>query len=183
MKKWKAAAASIALIGVAGFAYAKSTDFSSVPANIADAPVDRWIDVERADEHEVYQWRIRIPNGVILVSQLWNGIYWPEAWYSSESRVLKTFRQSGLDNFRRIESTASHGSRWGYIAMGQYKAADCVIGTVMGRHDFYHDGEDGGNLRGFAIDCGSNAESRYGAWKTWLRSFKHTREGYNAKLD
>lgn len=183
MKTRTIAALSVLFVGLAGTAHAQSTSFSSVPANIADAPVDRWIGVERADEHEVYQWRIRIQNGVILVSQLWRGIYWPEAWYSSEKRVLKFFRNSGLDNFRRIESTAAYGSRWGYIAMGKYKSADCVIGTVMGRNDFHHDGEDGGNLRGFAIDCGNNAESRYDDWKTWLRSFKHTPEGYNAKLD
>ena len=183
MKKSTIAAAAVLLVGLAGPAHAKPTDFSSVPANIADAPVDRWIGVERADEHQVYRWKARIPGGVVLVSRLWRGIFYPETRYSSEKSVLNMFRKSGLDNFTRIESTASHGSRWGYIAMGKYKTADCVIGVSMARNDFHHDGQDGGNLEGFALDCGSGAEGRYGAWKAWLRSFKQAPEGYNAKLD
>lgn len=183
MRKRTAAAASAALIAIAGLSYAEAADFSSVPANIADAPVDRWIGVERADRHQVYRWTLRIPDGIVVVSQLWRGVYYPEARYSSEENVLRMFQREGLDNFRRVESTASHGSRWGYIAMGKHGTADCLAGIVMGRNDFHHDGEDGGNLEGFALDCGRNAESRYGDWKTWLRSFKQVPEGYNAKLD
>ena len=183
MQKWTIAVASIMFIAVADSSHAKSTTFSSVPANIADAPVDRWIGVERADQYQMYQWRVRIPNGMILVSRTWNGIYWPESMFSSKDSALEIFRQAGLDNFRRIESTASHRSRWGYMAMGKYKSTDCIAGVSMDRNDHHHDGPDGGNLRRFVLDCGRNAESRYGDWGTWLRSFKQAPEGYNAKLD
>lgn len=183
MKQRTIAAAAILFIGVAGLAHAKPATFSSVPANVADAPVTGWMGVEREDRHQLYQWRLRIPNGSILVSRLWNGIYFPESRYSSEKTVLDIFGKTGLDNFRRVESTASHGSRWGYIAMGKYQTADCVIGVVMARNDHQHDGPDGGNIRAFVFDCGGNAESRYDDWKTWLRSFKQVPEGYNAKLD
>ena len=117
------------------------------------------------------------------ISAIHPGKYWPEAGYSTESRVVKDFKKWGYENIRRVESTAYAGSQWGYMALANRKGRECVVGLVLDSGDFSHDGGQGGNLRGFATDCGSDAASRFDDWLTWFRSFKRVPSGYNATLD
>lgn len=181
MRNAAAAAVLLALAPAAG--EAKPTSFSTVPANIADAPVQQWRDVARMDKGDAYRWRIRFPGGFMWISELHAGRYWPAWKYESESHVLQLFENGGHSGFRRIEATRSHGSKWGYIAMSNKDGRTCVVGIVLDNDSHSHDGEMGGTLRGYAVDCGPGAESRFGEWKTWFRSFRRVPPGRNAALD
>lgn len=184
MKTMRAAAAAIVLLTLApGPGDARPASFSDVPANIADAPVKAWRSVERADKGNTYQWKLLFSGGYMWISELHAGRYWPAWKYESESGVLGMLEKGGHSGFRRVESTASHGSKWGYMAISNKDNATCVAGIVLNNDGHSHDGETGGTLRGYAVDCGAGAESRFGGWKTWFRSFKRAPSGYNAALD
>ena len=178
-----AAAATVLLTLVPGPGDAKPASFSTVPANIADAPVQKWRDVARVDKGHTYRWRIRFPGGLMWISELHAGRYWPAWKYESESSVLGILKKGGHSDFRRVEDIRSHGSKWGYMAISNRRGATCVVGTVLNNDGHSHDGETGGTLRGYAVDCGAGAESRFDDWKTWFRSFKRAPSGYNAALD
>ncbi len=184
MKTMRAAAAAIVVLTLApGPGDARPVSFSDVPANIADAPVKAWRSVERTDKGNTYRWKLLFSGGFMWISELHAGRYWPAWKYESESGVLKMLEKGGHSGFRRIESTASHGSKWGYMAISNKNGATCVAGIVLNNDGHSHDGETGGTLRGYAVDCGPGAENRFGDWKTWFRSFKRAPSGYNAALD
>ena len=184
MKTMRAAAAATVLLALApGPGDARPASFSNVPANIADAPVKEWRSVERADKGDAYRWKLLFSRGYMWISRLHSGRYWPAWKYESESGVLGMLEKGGHSGFRRVESTASHGSKWGYMTISDKDGATCVAGIVLINDDHSHDGETGGTLRGYAVDCGAGAESRFDDWKTWFRSFKRAPSGYNAALD
>ena len=168
-----------------GATYAEKTTFNSVPANIADAPAaDDFLRVERQDVTHIHRWKVRFPNGNVWIATLHAGRYWPEAGYSSESRVLKRFEKNGFRNFRRVRSTAYAGSQWGHMAIAHNKRDKmCIVGVVVDNDNHAHDGGQGGTLRAYVVDCRSGADWRYDEWRTWLRSFKRVPLGYNAHLD
>ena len=176
--------ASVFLAGLFGAAQADSTTFNSVPANIADAPVKEWRGVERRDQTHVFRWHARFRGGAIWIAALHPGRYWHAWQYQSESKVLKIFKESGFENFRRIESTAYAGSQWGYMAVADRNGSKCIVGVVLDNDSFDHDGSnDGGKLRAYVYECTSGAVGRYDDWLTWFRSFKRRPLGYNARLD
>ena len=175
--------ASVFLSGLFGTAQADSTTFNSVPANIADAPVKEWRSVERRDQTNVFRWQARFRGGAIWIAALHPGRYWHAWQYQSESKVLKTFKKNGFTNFRRVESTTSHGSQWGYMALAEKNYNDCIIGVVLDNDNHSHDGDTGGTLRGYVQDCGTGAKQRFDDWLTWFRSFKRVPLGYNIRLD
>ena len=80
-----------------GAAHAREGSFSAVPANIADAPPDEFAHVQRHDTVHAYRWKVSFPGGYIWVANLGGGRYWPEAGYSTKSRVLRMFREDGFD--------------------------------------------------------------------------------------
>ena len=185
-----AAALTAALLGGIGMAAvalgeaeAKDTTFSRVPANIADAPVSIWHNVQRRDRGNAFRWRAAFDGGSVWVSAMHPGRYWSNAPYSSKSRVLGIFKKDGFQNFRRVESTTYAGSQWGYMAVADWKDQSCIVGVVLDNDSFDHDGPSGGTLLGYAIDCGSGAVGRFDEWRTWFRSFKRVPLGYNAALD
>ena len=167
---------------LSGAAHAKSPTFSDVPANIADAPVDKFLYVERRDVTYVHRWKVKIPDGNIWISKIWNGRYWSDGPYTSKSTVLGNFRKDGFHNFKRVESTG-RGSQWGYMAIADWKNKSCIVGVVLDQNDHSHDGPSGGTLKGYATDCREGSEDRYDAWMAWFRSFKSVPFGYNATLD
>ena len=175
---------SVLLVAFLGAARADSTTFNSVPANITDAPVaNDFLHAERRDKAHVFQWVARFPNGYVWITALHSGRYWPEANYSSESRVLKQFKKNGFSNFSRVESTAYAGSQWGYMTVADSGSRECVVGIVLDNDNHTHDGDQGGTLHGYVVDCGSGAAGRFNEWRTWFRSFKRVPLGYNALLD
>ena len=133
---------SIAMLGAA---HAKKATFNSIPANIADAPVDDFLHVERRDVTHVYRWKATIPGGSIWIAHLWGGRYWPEWRYSSKRKVLDQFRNDNFENFRRVTSTAFAGSQWGYMALAEWRDRRCVVGVVMDNDNHVHDGGAGRN--------------------------------------
>ncbi len=177
-----------AIVSLALYAFPVNADtFNGVPANIADAPVEDWISVKKTHlkDKRRFMYRMRFPYSNVWVYELYKGIYWPEARFSSESRMVKQFKESGWKNIRNVESVAYAGSQWGYMAIEDWKESykDCVIGRVLDSDNHSHDGGGGGTLQAYIADCNSDAENRFDQWKTWLKSFKRVPLGYNAKLD
>ncbi len=178
--------AAVGLVASFGVAQADSATFNSVPANIADAPVKTWRNVQRADTEigvNGFGWKAHFDSGGIWIWMAAPGSYWPEAPFTSESGVLKKFKEWGFSNFGRVESTAYAGSQWGYMAVADWRGKSCVVGVVLDDDNLSHDGGQGGSIQGFAFDCGAGAAGRFDDWHTWFRSFKRVPLGYNALLD
>ena len=175
--------AAVGLVASFGIAQADSTTFNSVPANIADAPVKTWRNVQRADAAGVFRWNARFDNGGIWISAIHPGSYWSAAPFTSRSTVLGMFKEEGFNDFRRTESTAYAGSQWGYMAVADWRGKSCVVGLVLDNDGFDHDGPSGGTMQSYVFDCGAGAAGRFDEWHTWFRSFKRVPLGYNVLLD
>jgi len=175
-----------ALVTLCGGAQAGETSFSTVPANICDAPVTACHGVTREDGTYHANWRAVFANGagLVVISQMHPGRHWTDTAFSSEDRVLRMFEKDGLRNFRRVETTSHAGRQWGHMAVADWRGQVCVVGLALKRDHNAHDtGGEGGTLLAQAFDCASGAVGRYAAWQTWFRSFKPVQTGYNASLD
>ena len=153
-------AAFVAISASLGAAQAKEASFSIAPVNIADAPVQKWQRAERQDTQNAFGWRARFAGGSIWIYETHPGKGFKLPRFQFERRVLKSFEKRGFSNFRRVESTTSHGSQWGYAAIADRPGKVCVVDI-----DIISNGSMG-RLLGTASDCAAGAVGRFDAWLT-----------------
>ena len=170
-------------LGLIGSAMAwEKVTFNSVPANIADSPVDEWHYVERERGNGITTWYLSFDDS----SEMWievtdPGRYWRASGFT-EDKWIQYAKDWGFNGFRRIESLR-WGGQWGVIAIATRDERPCVILGVLDKDNFGHDGVQGGTLRMDAGVCGVSVPIRFDEWKAWGKSFKRVSSGYNSALD